>query len=68
MANDSNKRQVKVMKDIVLHAYNWVIWRSHNDVVFTGKPFHPRVIANNIQSDAFFRYVIGVRLVILDLD
>ena len=38
------------VKDAIMEAYCWVMWKGRNDVVFNGKCFNPLIAANDIQS------------------
>ena len=47
-------RKVRLIKDAVLQAYFWFIWKGRNEAVFNDARFNPGVVANNIQSEVFF--------------
>ena len=49
--HDSSKSNV--VKDLVKHAYFWLIWRSRNELLFKYRDFNPLAIANDIQSVTF---------------
>ena len=38
------------VKDAIMEAYCWVMWKGRNDVLFNGKCFNPLIAANGIQS------------------
>ena len=49
---DSNK--MVIAKKVVWYAFLWTVWKKRNDSVFNGVPFTPSLIANDVQSTAFF--------------
>ena len=40
----------ELIKDAVMQAYCWAVWKCRNEVVFNCKSFNPLVVANDIQS------------------
>ena len=38
------------VRDAIMEAYYWVMWKARNDVISNGKCFNPLTAANDIQS------------------
>ena len=52
--NGGKIRKIECAKEVVKHAYSWVIWKHRNKLVFNNTPFTPSVVANDIQAMSYF--------------
>ena len=41
---------IDTVKEAIVEAYCWLMWKRRNDVVFNDRCFHPLITANDIQS------------------
>ena len=46
--------KAEIAKEVVRDAFDWIIWKKRNEVVFNNSMFTPSLIANDIQAIAFF--------------
>ncbi|KAJ9557516.1 hypothetical protein OSB04_012130 [Centaurea solstitialis] len=54
--NRLRNRRLDCIRELVLHAFAWCIWKHRNNFVFNNTPFIPSIIANDIQAVSFFLF------------
>ena len=43
----------KIMSEVLIQAYTWLIWKHRNAMIFNNVPFNPLKVANDIQAVVF---------------